>query len=712
MKAGIRVKFVGILILATVLPLALGVSAVYLLGNRYYRESAGRVFQNRAVQMASYLEISVNGHAEALHDWLALADFYHQIAPPGETGREMPDADLRTEIETLENRWEDLPESGREIQEFIRNEIALELRQFQEVSPSFAEIFVTDSIGRLVATTNKTTNYWHASEHWWQQGMEQEFDSFYVEGVNYDESAGIYSFDLIIPIRDWRNPDAPPVGVVKGVLSAAPLFQDLSVALAGEETEWLVVLEDGSLLFGPVPVEERISERATATLHEYDTGWMLRRLNQEAKRMAGFAKLPWESSLLVNTNGGLSSIYVLVHESAAAVLAPVRMQLLLITGAGALLILICFLGGLYLAQYHIIRPIRLLQKAARDIAGSARMAHPEAQKAIREAVLSPSTRKLLQGIARIRSEDELGDLARDFNLMAQRVLNYHAHLEAEIKTKLAEIQGDLVIAREFQEALMPRNYPIIPAVADQASLSLEFNHIYKPASTVGGDFFNVVKLSENKAGIFIADVMGHGSRSALVTAIVATLLHDLAPKSADPAEFMTVLNQHFHHLIQHSKQVIFVTAFYLVIDTRERQAQFASAGHPPPLLVQRKKSLVKPLIHPMQNDTALGLLEDSSYACFSRPVTESDMFLLFTDGLFEALNPKGEEFGVQKLMDVVNHNLEFSASELGRRILDTVNRYSGFAAQVDDICLVSVEINDPSTARQAVEVEHDRKGQF
>ncbi len=115
----------------------------------------------------------------------------------------------------------------------------------------------------------------------------------------------------------------------------------------------------------------------------------------------------------------------------------------------------------------------------------------------------------------------------------------------------------------------------------------------------------------------------------------------------------------------------------------------------------------------MQNNTALGLLEDSTYACFSRSIAEDDMFLLFTDGLFEVLNPLGEEFGVQKLIDVVNHNLEFSASELGQRILDTVNRYSGFAAQNDDICLVTVEVNAPSSiSKQHAGTHGKRDNQF
>lgn len=696
MKPGIRVKLVGILILATVLPLVIAASAVYVLGSRYHKTSAGRIFQSRAQQMANYLVLSVNGYTESLHDWLALSDFYQRIDAHNRMAAEVPEEVRRARLAQLQNQWQQIGPDHPSARPVLENDLSEDLREFLEISPMFAEIFVTDDTGELIAATNKPTNYWHEHQEWWQKGMSTPFRNAYVEGVNFDESAGVYSFDLIIPIRNRTDPEAPAAGVAKGVIDASPLFFELAQTFTTDESEWKAVLEDGRILFaqGFPPFELTIGDRAAeALMGDRRTGWMLRRLTTAERQMIGFARLPWDSHL--DTEGDEKShLFVLVHLDAAEVLAPVRAQLLMITGAGFLLILLSFLIGFYLAQYHIIRPINLLQAAAREIASSAKL-NTRAEARAQEVVLAPSTKRLLDRIVRIRSQDEIGELARDFNSMANRVLSYHAHLEAEITAKVAEIQGDLLIAREFQEALMPHEYPKVPDVASPGALSLHFNHIYKPASTVGGDFFNVLKLSEDRAGIFIADVMGHGARSALVTAIVATLLHDLAPKSADPAEFMAVLNEHFHHLIQHSKQVIFVTAFYLVIDTREGRALYASAGHPSPLFVQRAKGRVKPLIHSMQNDTALGLLEDSTYACFSSPIAPGDTFLLFTDGLFEVLNPKGEEFGVKKLLEVVNRNIESSAGELSQRILESINRYSGFAAQADDICLVSVEVESP-----------------
>lgn len=693
MKLGIRVKFIGILLLATVLPLVIAATAVYILGNNYYRNSSGRIFQIRAQQMANYLALSVNGYTDSLQSWIALSDFYHRLEKHNEVLEKIPAKEREAIIAQRAAEW---PEEGADsplLRSVLEDPISNDLMNYMEMSPLFGEIFVTDRFGQTVASTGRTWNFWQAKENWWKEGIQLSFRKSYVGGIRYDSSAEVYSFDVAVPIRDRYNPNAPAAGVVKGVIDASPLFFELTKNFTTDDAEWKVVMEDGTVVFaeGFLPMERRIHPRIVEVFQGKKTGWMIRRMDDGNDQMVGFAVLSWVSKL--NPEDPERNLYVLVHLPVSEVLAPVRNQLLMISGFGFLLILVFSLIGYYLAQHELIAPVNLLQRAAQRIAFSA-LSKTHSDTRIEDIELDPTVRTLLNKISHIKPTDEIGELARDFRSMANRVLSYHTHLESEINAKVTEIQDDLVIAREFQEALMPHDYPELPDQGGQ-TLSLQFNHIYKPASTVGGDFFNILKLSDDRVGIFIADVMGHGSRSALVTAIVATLLHDLAPKSADPADFMASLNRHFHHLIQHSKQVIFVTAFYLIIDIREKRAVFASAGHPPPILVQRSKNRIKPLLHSMQNDTALGLLEDSTYTCFSTPVAPGDLFLLFTDGLFEVLNPKGEEFGVSKMMEVIKNNIRYDADELGQHILETINRYSGFAAQADDICLVSVEIGPP-----------------
>ncbi len=110
--------------------------------------------------------------------------------------------------------------------------------------------------------------------------------------------------------------------------------------------------------------------------------------------------------------------------------------------------------------------------------------------------------------------------------MTSRVLRYQRELESEVAAKTSVIREDLEMAREFQHAMLPSQYPEVPPPAVNNPLRLKFAHFYQPAATVGGDFFDLIELDENSAGILIADVMGHGARSALITAILRALVRN------------------------------------------------------------------------------------------------------------------------------------------------------------------------------------------
>jgi HAMP domain-containing protein len=198
-------------------------------------------------------------------------------------------------------------------------------------------------------------------------------------------------------------------------------------------------------------------------------------------------------------------------------------------------LLACVLLGFYLIRRHVLQPLAVLGNAARVIAASARLhppqgagqADPKEKRSLVELDL-----KTIQGI---RTGDEVEALAADLATMASRVLRYQRELESEVEEKTAVIREDLDMAREFQHALLPSVYPDVPAPSIQNPLRLQFSHFYQPAATVGGDFFDLIELDENRAGILIADVMGHGARSALVTAILHTLVRKNPAAVTDPA---------------------------------------------------------------------------------------------------------------------------------------------------------------------------------
>ena len=239
---------------------------------------------------------------------------------------------------------------------------------------------------------------------------------------------------------------------------------------------------------------------------------------------------------------------------------------------------------------------------------------------------------------------------------------------------------------------MPRVYPRVPSADQPDAVALKFHHLYQPASTVGGDFFDVVKLGDHRAGVFIADVMGHGARSALVTAILRALLQNLAAESQQPAIFLAALNQHFQQIMRNSPEMVFATAFYLVIDTQAATATFATAGHPSPLVANRTTGAAEPLMVATQGNPALGIFPDTTYTQSSRPLREGEVFVLLTDGVHEASNGDGEEFGFERLQSVIEASLRQPGVEIGRAIVDALHRFVNPEPLADDICLVTVEI--------------------
>ncbi|MGH8092456.1 MAG: PP2C family protein-serine/threonine phosphatase [Chthoniobacterales bacterium] len=122
------------------------------------------------------------------------------------------------------------------------------------------------------------------------------------------------------------------------------------------------------------------------------------------------------------------------------------------------------------------------------------------------------------------------------------------------------METDLRMAMELQQALLPKEYPLFPSTATTQTARLRFAHLYQPASLMSGDFFHVVRISEEEAGVFICDVMGHGVRSALITAMLRALIAGEGANLADPGLLMTDLNRELTAILKQTDTVLFVTA--------------------------------------------------------------------------------------------------------------------------------------------------------
>lgn len=267
-----------------------------------------------------------------------------------------------------------------------------------------------------------------------------------------------------------------------------------------------------------------------------------------------------------------------------------------------------------------------------------------------------------------------------------------ARYTRELREKNAQMEADLNLAREIQEALLPQKYPSFPAAAPGKESALRFHHRYLPHATVGGDFFDVFALSDTEAGVFVCDVMGHGVRAALVTAILRALEEELSPVARDPGKFLTEVNRRLQTILKQTRSPMFSTAFCLVADAHRGVLRCANAGHPVPFHLRRAVGSVAPLPFAKgQSGPALGVFDDSVYPTIECPLAANDIVLLFTDGLFEVLNDAGEEYGHDRLLEATRQRLALPPPALFGELLDDIRAFAGQREFLDDICLVGVE---------------------
>jgi sigma-B regulation protein RsbU (phosphoserine phosphatase) len=264
----------------------------------------------------------------------------------------------------------------------------------------------------------------------------------------------------------------------------------------------------------------------------------------------------------------------------------------------------------------------------------------------------------------------------------------------ELRKKNAQLEEDLETARELQSALLPQHYPRFPSSASPETSALRFQHFFRSCSGVAGDFFHIFQISDSVAGVFIADVMGHGVRAALVAAIIRTLVEESRPHAAQPAKFLGELNKGISLILKSTHLPIFASACYIVADLARGDLKYANAGHPAPLFVHRPRQSAEQLPLPgPQRDPVLGIFSDAKYRSSSCEICEGDTLLLFTDGLFEVQGPEAEYYDQNRLLSSVRQRVRLHADDLCSQLVDDVQQFAATKRFVDDVCLIAVEID-------------------
>lgn len=263
----------------------------------------------------------------------------------------------------------------------------------------------------------------------------------------------------------------------------------------------------------------------------------------------------------------------------------------------------------------------------------------------------------------------------------------------QLSEKNLQMETDLRMAQEIQQALLPQDYPCFPPAVPASESALRFCHRYLPTGAIGGDFFDVLPLSEHEAGVFICDVMGHGVRAALITSMIRALTEELRLMASEPARFLMDINRALAAMLGQTDLPMFVSAFYLIVDTASGQTRYADAGHPVPFHIRRHTREVAPLTSPTETPgTPLGMNAQAVYTVRHATLDVHDRLLLFTDGLYEVPGARQDIYGEQRLLAAVRQRLDLPLPRLFDELLAEIRQFSSDHAFHDDVCLLGMEI--------------------
>ena len=249
-------------------------------------------------------------------------------------------------------------------------------------------------------------------------------------------------------------------------------------------------------------------------------------------------------------------------------------------------------------------------------------------------------------------------------------------------TERQRLKKELEVARHVQMSFLPKENPALKGI-DIASTCI-------PAFEVGGDYYDFIRLGKNKLGIIIGDVSGKGTQAAFYMTLTKGFLKAIAKHTDSPAEVLTKMNELFYENVERGR---FISMIYAVVDLENKLIRIARAGHNPVIYhdSEGKLNLISP------NGLALGLEKGD---LFSKVITESEeklesgkTFIFYTDGFTEAVNRKGDEYGLDRMVEIVRSWNYSTASEIKDKMIADVNKFIGKAQQHDDMTMVILKIN-------------------
>lgn len=262
-------------------------------------------------------------------------------------------------------------------------------------------------------------------------------------------------------------------------------------------------------------------------------------------------------------------------------------------------------------------------------------------------------------------------------MLAQQISENYMHVflseESKIKQSLTE---EINYTEQLQKSILPSEFPN-KKLFDVAATSI-------PSKNIGGDFYDYMKLKEGKYALIIADVSGKGLNAGFFMVMTRSVLRVYASQIDNPAKILEQTNK---HIFYDSKKGMFVTCFLAIVDTKNKTITYSNAGHIPQYLVKKALANEDYITEMYVGGKPLGFVESPSYKNKKISYEKSDTIVMFTDGVTETFNENNEEYGENKLKDILKNEYD-SSSELLKDIVDETIYFRADAPQFDDITLL------------------------
>ena len=260
------------------------------------------------------------------------------------------------------------------------------------------------------------------------------------------------------------------------------------------------------------------------------------------------------------------------------------------------------------------------------------------------------------------------------NSMSQSLEN--ARLFNETQRLFNQMESEMELARQAQKSILQMETPKYPGY--------DFGSLIIPARAVGGDFFDFIPLGDKNLCIMIGDVSDKGLPAALYMAITLSLARVETGRNINQQKILENINQ----FLLSMNANMFVTLLYCILDMESGNIQYARAGHLPPIIVNEDGNIIDPTV---MSGESLGIFEKLSIDQQQCSIPEGGLALFFSDGLFEAVNPSGQAFGINRVKELLVAHRQESGNSICKKLWAAVQEFSGDIPHQDDFTTVIVK---------------------